>query len=447
MSKSAAAVVTETKLNNDAVTDATVTTSKTVTYEFETTTSRKLTIPYAVVVGGMIRSEFRNTTKRVRGNFGHITVLNVEPGCEVSLFLNSDAHPDYRKNPVYSVRVKDNDVIVKITEKMGKHPDTDAVVPCKDTSPVVNASKKYDSYTAVLTGDIWMKISHRYSPAELIALLPPDTLPTVATAIQEIYAGLQQPSVKIASKANSVGNDELTTTITFQDGDNARKNISAGYDFLREGLTRVHPTGYEAIFRAALEAGVDHVRISSVWRPLLGSIAHRAGLGIDIAYLGRTQMNRQELRSGKVSDTPNVSEDEKKLIVELDKAKAEEAEVKKKIAIAQYDIRSSAGTTANLIAAKARLAQAITAGSIAQERRKKAEIEWIAERDKNEPQHVRHFRQALTRSASILQVFDPWTMDANTKDNAPAVPNFQLTANEELHAHHLHLTVNEPKLL
>ncbi len=37
-------------------------------------------------------------------------------------------------------------------------------------------------------------------------------------------------------------------------------------------------------------------------------------------------------------------------------------------------------------------------------------------------------------------------MDPNTQDQIAAKPNEQRDANEKLHAHHLHVTVREPKI-
>jgi hypothetical protein len=38
-------------------------------------------------------------------------------------------------------------------------------------------------------------------------------------------------------------------------------------------------------------------------------------------------------------------------------------------------------------------------------------------------------------------------MDANTRDDVDATPNMQNDDNDNLHAHHLHVTVYEPKIL
>jgi hypothetical protein len=76
-----------------------------------------------------------------------------------------------------------------------------------------------------------------------------------------------------------------------------------------------------------------------------------------------------------------------------------------------------------------------------------AEAAWNAERDKNEPEGVRLFRGSLMKCRCVAQLFDPWFMDDNNLDNTRGKPNMQKTGNETLHAHHLHITVSEPKIL
>lgn len=60
---------------------------------------------------------------------------------------------------------------------------------------------------------------------------------------------------------------------------------------------------------------------------------------------------------------------------------------------------------------------------------------------------MRNLRNALKDHSMVKQFFDPWYMDSNTRDKVDASPNEQCTDNEKLHAHHLHITVNEPDLL
>lgn len=447
MAKPTPALVTKTKPDNDATMDVKVSATRTVTYVFAISSAKNLSIPFAVAVGGMVRDEFKKKPKRVSGDGGSIVVHNVDPGAQVALFLNSDAHPSYRKEPVYAVTPNGRDVIVNIIEKAGRRVETEAAVQAKDSNPAVEAAKKADTYSAVLTGDIWMKVSHKYSSEEVDALLASDTLSVVTAAVKKIYEGLSQASLNIVVPPGSSGAAARTIAITFDDGDNPRENINTGYTFLAEGLKRVHPAGYAAVFAAAIDAGINKVAMTSAWRPMLGSIAHRAGLGLDINYVGTTRLNRQELRKERAVDTTNVSSEEKSLLADFEKSKTEQSELKKKIAAAEAEVKRANGVSESVILAKRKLKEITEASSIADKVRKDAEVAWNAERDNNEPDEVRRFRECLTRSNSVAQLFDPWLMDSDNRDNVVAIPNKQRNENEKLHAHHLHITVYAPKIL
>lgn len=82
----------------------------------------------------------------------------------------------------------------------------------------------------------------------------------------------------------------------------------------------------------------------------------------------------------------------------------------------------------------------------AQQAKNTATRDWNEERDKNEPAKVKGYRASLSKCKCVSQIFDPWFMDANTQDQIAAKPNEQRDANEKLHAHHLHITVHEPKI-
>jgi hypothetical protein len=433
-------LVTQTKLDNNAVKDVKVETTRTVKYILHIVTSDNLNLPYAVAIDGVAQDTYKTKPKRVSGNFGTITVSNVKPGSSVTLFLNSDAHPSHRKNPVYKVTPNDRDVTVTITEKEGKSSDADTPVQSIDKDSAKEKAKKADTYTAPLTGDIWMKVSHKYATSEVAALLPAGTSAEVQTAIESIYDVLKSASVSFTVEGKTV-------IVSFADSENPKDNINTGYTLLGEGLTRVHPAGYAALFNAAISAGVSKITMSSAWRPLLGSIAHRSGLGLDVNYVGSTRMNRQELRIKTGPDTTNVSEDEKTLLTKFEQSKKEQKTAAQKLAAASALAKKTKGDPAKApeaIEAEKAAKEAVTK---ADEDRKSAEAAWNAERDKNEPDEVRQFRGSLMKCTCVSQLFDPWFMDLDNRDDDGHVPNMQVSKNEKLHAHHLHITVYDPKIL
>lgn len=432
------ALITETKLNHEGSTDAKVTLRLKVTYFFKISTANKLSLPYAVAINGRVPEQYKSSAKKINCAGGKIEI-NVTPGDRVQLFLNSDAHPSYRTNPVYSVTTTNRDVTVHITEKSGKCNETDELV--EDISSSKDGNTQH--YKSVLTGDIWLKISHKYTIDEVQNLLGASFSPFIVETVKEIY-NLKKPALIITLPSGDTTNNKRIS-VSFTDSENAHDNIKHGYELLSEGLVRVHPAGYAAILEAAIKTGISKIRMTSAWRPMKGSIAHRAGLGLDIDFIGSTHLNRQELR-GKQIDTKNVSDEEKKLFSDFESAKKRQVNTHRELKKIRDSLRQP-GMQEPVLETKRRLSEATSEANEADTLRKSAESAWIAERDKNEPNEVRRFREALIVSSSISQLFDPWVMDSNTRDKELPIPNIQSDDNETLHAHHLHITVHEPKIL
>jgi hypothetical protein len=392
-----------------------------VCYEFDTSaTKADLALPYRVSLNGKVQEATRAS--------GGLTVANrkiallAAPGDNIALFLNSDVHPDFRRHPVYAVQVGDNDVLVKITEQTGqKHQVRAEVGRAAHRPPNRPGGPPVDFYSAGLTGDIWKLISHKYSEAEANAFLPPETTPAVRLAVRSIYAGLREKSVlvKIPASDSAPG---LELRVRFADAENASANITA-CSLLDDVLPRTHPCAFASLFTEACNVGITDMLVTSCWRPMLGSIAHRAGLGIDVVHIANTT---QKLRINRVGLTgtgknENVSEAEKKLYVEYLAAK------------------QKARGTGN--------------GEATGDQKTNAKIQtdtkraWDNERNNTEPELMSALRARLYKHHSIKQVFDPWYMETSTEDQRLPEANEQGTSNEKLHANHLHLTVKEPKIL
>lgn len=429
-------------------------TKRKVTYILNTSASSfALKMPYAVAINGKVLADYKEKPKQVSGGKGSIT-LTVDSGDTVSLYLNSDAHPEYRKQPMYAITPKERDVIVTITEKTGKHADADT--PTLKTES--DDPKKPDEYTAPLTGDIWLKISHKYTPAEAEKLIPAQTSSEIKAAVLRYYDG----SLSSAKPNNAVSKpakdgqsaNTCCITVSSEADNNAQKNIQS-FNLYTDGLPRVHPHGYVALIEAAFDAGIEKLTLTSTWRPMVGSIAHRAGLGLDVNHLDKTQLNREELRKPKAVDTDNVSEDEKKRFkekgaadAEAKKAKAErdKLQAEHKALLALKKTNPNKANPIREMELEKEIAEAEAKLEAANKNKTAAEKAWNAERDKNEPAKVKGYRASLSRCKHVKQLFDPWYMDENTADSAPAKPNEQKTDNETLHAHHLHITVHEPKI-
>jgi hypothetical protein len=393
-----------------------------VCYEFDTSaTKADLALPYRVSLNGKVQE--------AAGTLGGLTAANrkitllAAPGDKIALFLNSDVHPDFRRHPVYAVQVGDNDVLVKIIEQAGqKHQVRPEVGRAAYRPPNRPGGPPVDFYSAGLTGDIWKLISHKYSEVEANAFLPPETTPAVRQAVRAIYAGLRENSVLVKIPVSDSA-PKLELRVRFAEAENARANVTA-CSLLDDVLPRTHPCAFASLFTEACNAGITDMLVTSCWRPMLGSIAHRAGLGIDVIHIANAT---QKVRINRVGLTgmgknENVSEAERKLYAEY---LAERERFK--------------GTTSKDKAPVEKGADA--------RRETEARDSWEKERNRNEPKLLSGLRNGLCRHPSIKQVFDPWYMEVNTADQNVPLANEQRTKNEQLHAHHLHVTVREPKIL
>ena len=394
-----------------------------VCYEFDTSaTKADLALPYRVSLNGKVQ-EAAGASGGLTASNRKITLL-AAPGDKIALFLNSDVHPDFRRQPVYAVQVGDNDVLVKITEQTGQKQQVRAEVGRAAYRPPNRpGGPPADFYSAGLTGDIWKLISHKYSEAEANAFLPPDTIPAVRQAVRAIYAGLRENSVlvKIPVSDSAPG---MELRVRFADAENARANVTA-CSLLDDVLPRTHPCAFASLFTEACNAGITDMLVTSCWRPMLGSIVHRAGLGIDVIHIAnatqKVRINRVGLTG--MDDNENVSDAEKNLFKEYIAAKQETIKSTKEVRIAEQSQPGKIG------------------------REDEAKKNWGTERKKHEPTLMNVLRTGLQKHQLVKQVFDPWYMEANTEDHQPQMANEQHSANEKLHAHHLHVTVKEPKIL
>jgi hypothetical protein len=434
-----------------AVTTVLVGTKCKVTYEFDTAaTSAGLALPYVVAIDGQVQPEYADRPGALRGR--RTIDLVVNPGSKVSLFLNSDVHPGHRRNPVYALEVGNHDVHVKITERTGRIGHEWATLKQPLCRPGTAPGKRLDVYEATLTGDIWMHISHLYTAGEADALLPPDTAPVVRAAVRSIFTGLPCPEL-IVNFPTSDSAPGMTLKVEFMEEmqNNVRLNTTH-CPWLTGILPRTHPCAYGALLTEAHAAGVASVRVTSGWRPSFGSIAHRAGLGLDITYIEgdaqRVFLNRASLANDKAPRNGNVSEREKALWRDHQRAKTEVAASERELKAAQnrLDRNRDPGRGVQL---KQELANAEDRVDASHKREIEASKEWNDERNRYEPGLIRKLRDKLGRNKSVKQLFDPWYMDANTADNVPPVPNEQRSTNpnERTHNNHLHITVLEPKIL
>lgn len=381
---------------------------RTVCYEFDTgATKADLALPYLVIIDNKVQGKPRQLSSAKR----KITV-EASAGSKVALYLNSDVHPDHRRNPVYAVLVEEHDIVVKITEQQGNKEYVEPVVGegivRPPQSPGVRSAMRH---AAKLTGDIWMLISHRYTEAEAETLLASTTDAVVRKAVCSIYRGLGVPKLDIPQL---IGNDVLH--ISFLKQDNPHLNIKNTCTLLGDVLPRTHPYAFAALFSVARNLGLSEVHVTSCWRPSLGSIAHRAGLGLDVNLIAdisqQVKINRAGLREKGPSKNPNVTDREKELFVIAEEKEA----IAKKNQYDPYAAKDARG----------------------------AKDDWRHELNGNEPKIMHDLRDSLEKERRVGQILDPWYVELNTNQPNSRKPNEQKTVDEKFHNHHLHITIKEP---
>jgi len=417
-----------------AVTTVSVNQKRTVCYQFNTTTDPGLKLPYAVAVNGQVIADHIKAPRSLQGS--RKIELQVDAGSRVALYLNSDALPAFRSQPVYQVEVKDNDVHVQIQEKKGRHPD---VKPVVGHSRCVRDSRgrNVDAYEAQLTGDIWMLISHRYTWDEVKPMLPADVPLVVETFLRRLYTGFLGPTNYLEFPAKDDGTSALRITVRFIDSDNVKENTS-NCPLLSGVLPRTHPRAYLALLNAAYACSVTQLQVSSTWRPMLGAINHRVGLGIDVDYMeskaNHVHINRASLTNPSArGDAENVTAEERKRYREYESAKVELDTVARAL-----DGKSKQGAQ-----------NVADSDSVIRDRKRRvrdAMRSWEDEIHANEPVVMNNLRVKLSADSNVSQLFDPWYMDADTRDSIPARANEQVSKLELAHNNHLHITVAEPQL-
>lgn len=413
-----------------------------VTYTFDTkATQARLAIPYVVALNGAVLLEHEKQPRCLGGD--RKIKLTVPPGTKVALHLNSDARQGFRTHPVYGVEVGNRDVEITITEHLGRgNTETGKLPP--PTCTMTADGKRVDRCDATLTGDIWMKISHLYTREEANEIMPADADPIVRAAVLSIYTPLTSRTLTINFPATSA-KPAQSITMTFEEQPSVNANTSY-CPLLSHVLTRTHPKCYLALITEARAAGITKLCVNSAWRPSFGSIVHRAGLGLDVYYIEsrdvQLSIERKALRIHEKSEGRNVTKREKELFDEMQQKRTEEKarrdEVDRLVRTARKSSASPSGdevNTARQAADSARLASS------------KAEDNWKRQLDMTEPALMKSFRSRLSAREDVIQILDPWYIDVKTQDKSPGEANDQDPGLERDHNNHLHITIDEPKIL
>ncbi|MFK3739098.1 hypothetical protein [Massilia sp. TN1-12] len=334
-------------------------------------------------------------------------------GKEVALYLGNDAKSKYRRTPLYRVKAEEGltDIVIKISEIKGRIYDADEEIPSGAT---VTGTKKV--FTASMFGTTWMKFSHRFNEAEALAECI-DEKEELKLALKDIFRGAPVVAGNSISLNIVKPNKEVLKIVWRSTAfDNCRGNIPAvnGMEFAKnELITRVHPQTYKAFLKAAFELDAEEMEIASGWRPMLGSVLHRVGVGLDVSQI----KVKGETRGFRRSMTPAEREykamtNEKKGLLKKKNLSADE--------ISRLNQINAIDSQKN---------------KVARDSVRQADVPVL-----------RSFVALLRNNGDVKQTFDPWEMDVNTADDHAAETNRLVTSNETLHVNHLHITVKDVDL-
>lgn len=397
-------------------------TAATVRFEFVHAVSKLTSLKYRIVRNG---SEQLALNKL--GANGKTITVPVCAGDRVGIQLGADTKSMFRRRILYEIVADPGVNIVTIREHRGK-----VNIGAWNNREVGKGVSKADSnqngrWQGEMWGDTWALFSPRYTVAEATKILrevgvSEDWIEIVcriyrddlSDAGEAQYAQLRGALTGVKRLRIELVLDDPTTIFWENSAfSNCRENIRGTYLAeeppesipLIEFVGRVSPLAYYAAFKAAVDARIDEIHLSSGWRPMIGSVLHRVGVGLDVNYL--------------------LDDGQKKERVMLASAQANQR-YKKSVQILNLEELSYRTPEQD--------------AQLVQLRNQVVTIE--------ETPLVKAYREKLKKSPQIRQLFLPWYMRANN----PNVPdkiedmNKGISNNERLHKDHLHITANDPEI-
>ncbi|WP_157658566.1 hypothetical protein [Burkholderia ubonensis] len=402
-------------------------TAATVRFEFVHAVSKLTSLKYRIVKNG--------TTQLALNKLGadeKTVTVQANAGDRVGIQLGADTKPMFRRHVLYEIVVDPGVNIVTIREhrgKVGKDAWNNDKVGQNAFKVAPNQNGRWQGE---LWGDTWALFSPKYTTAEATTLLhgagaSDDWVAVVcrvygddlADAGDAEYAQLRGAHTGVKRLRIAIVPTH-PTTIFWEGGafNNCRENIRGVYletdppDTLPliEFVGRVSPLAYYAAFKAAVDSSIAEIHLSSGWRPMIGSVLHRVGVGLDVNYL---------LNDGPNHDTPMMDH------IEMPSQQAQQRYNE------SVEIRSLEKLPTRTPEQEAHLAQ----------------LRNQAEALKEKPL-ITAYRTQLKQSPQIRQLFEPWFMRATNPNVPDAVSDMNKgqTPNEKLHKDHLHITANDPEI-
>lgn len=431
--------------------------------EYEIHFDTPLRLPYAVNWNGTKQPPGRVALSK-KDDKATIRIM-ARSGQTVGLYLGSDASPEHRKELLYPVTVGSNDMRIIIRSKSGRHDHRAEVSQqASDIQRNVHETGRtdlLDIYSGnYLTGDIWLRFSHKYTTAEALQMdqQAGETDAGLLAALRSLYGDVVNRSQGLMVDYANAHRCKLS----FQsetDG-NCVANIKTYADqggFAGAALPRVHPRSWIALLQAARDSMVQEVEITSGWRPMTGKSPHRIGLGLDVKSVrnaqGRSVFDTASANASAEREDHQDWVDAQKNLLDADK----------ELAAANAALKKATTDEGKTQAIK-RQKEAKDTKDLAQVKHDKAKDSYMR---KHGSTLAGQFEKALQINPLIRQLYDPFIMDDNTRDSVEPTANFvtpstasatQVTTtkgavvqaqntNEFTHRNHLHVTAVDAYLL
>jgi hypothetical protein len=349
--------------------------------------------------------------------------VRIPVGHKVGLYLNTEV--DDKKTRLYEFEVKRN-TIVLITEAQ----DKDVPHYSKITEEELDA--KNILIKGNLTAQAWLDSTHRYTPTEARQMLDKTTYPEyIKTAVVSIYEGKS----KLPQETKFKRPHQLS--ISYPHGGHLVFDIPEGGGnsnyifFIEAGLTvdsvevmsRTSPIGYAAVIHAAMKLNSKTLVLNSLWRCIYGSVLHREGRAVDVGRIDKNAFIKD----------PSLYKPQED---EWTKHKAQEKQAGKRLddTVTEFGQIKALGTI--------RLKE--SQGKPLSDEEKTNKDKWSQVEEKLlGASTIRAFRLALQADPNVESLFDPWLMDKVVGDSDAGDPNHNVTSLEQLHHHHLHVTVRK----
>jgi hypothetical protein len=409
-------------------------------------------------------------------------VYTVKPGTTVGICIAVDAKAKFRKYPLWQVTAKANDIVVDVFETFGKALGLQEKVgaPVTRNEGTEKAPKHVDYYGARLTGDTWMRSTHKFTSSDVDAIPKARATDAMKQALKRIYAGDFDAVGKEGNFAIGVprkldDKDTASVQLVWRAGDNGNcKDNIASLNVKQDVPSRINPEAYAAAAKAAHDAGIERLEFSSSWRPMLGSMPHRLGLGLDLVYLhsgkeganlnrvgllkdkGKRQVN-DRAKNNLPKEELDAYDDWQAKVAEQDKAEKElksADKVLKDALGAKAKIKNPAPETTEKLnkaveEATARQKEAQKAQVTTQKAAREAKNTWGEEVKKHEPGPVGNYRRYVMHGYGVTQVLDPWYLvGLATHKAGELVPNEQVGERDlaKMHNNHMHLSIRDEEL-